>query len=81
MDAIRISSSGFATATATIVAEDVGDGNGAPASADSKSRSATRTLVLQLKKPERKVVWSEEVVNNEHMNKKSSKRAYKAIYP
>jgi hypothetical protein len=75
MDALRIPSSSFATATTTIIAEDVGEGAGAPASAESKSRSTTRTLVLQLKKPERKVVWSEDVINNEHMNKKSSKRA------
>lgn len=68
--------SSSATATTTIVAEETSGGGGVPQSADPKSRSTARTLVLQVKKPERKVVWSEEVINNEHMNKKSSKSTF-----
>lgn len=62
-------STASATATATTVIVET------PSSSSSQQQQQiTDSLVLKLKRPKKKVSWKEGTVDNEFMNKKSSKR-------
>ncbi|KAH6780429.1 inhibitor-3 [Perilla frutescens var. hirtella] len=62
-----LTSPSTAAPTATVVLD-------APSSSNQQQSRITESLVLKLKRPKKKVSWKEGTVDNEFMNKKSSKK-------
>ncbi|KAL8467281.1 hypothetical protein ACS0TY_036120 [Phlomoides rotata] len=65
---LTTSPSAAATTTTTTVIIDT------PSSSSQQQPQITDSLVLKLKRPKKKVSWKEGTVDNEFMNKKSSKK-------
>ncbi|RRT42104.1 hypothetical protein B296_00018847 [Ensete ventricosum] len=60
------------TGTLTLTIEELSPSSSAPTS--SQRSQPPETLVLRLKRPKKKVSWKEGTVDNEFLNRKSSKK-------